>query len=73
MRSKFTVGADGKVYQCEREITGKKELRQTIYVIGVGSKADTASYGRRGRSPGTMESIARLIAHEIIRQAARGR
>lgn len=65
---KFTVQANGKTYDCEREVTGKRIFRQQIRVIGVGSKQDSASYGGRYHPPESMEGIARLIAHEIIRE-----
>lgn len=68
MRYTFTVEANGKIYDCERKVTGKQVLRQTIHVIGQGSKEDSASYGRKYHPPITMEGVARLIAYEIIRE-----
>jgi hypothetical protein len=66
MTYSFSVQHNGKLYQCEREVTGKRSLQQTITVLGVGSKEDSASYGQRGHPTVSMESIARIIAHEII-------
>lgn len=66
MNYQFTVNVNGRVYQCERIVTGQRVLRQQIRVTGVGSKNDPASYGAKYHPPGTMEAIARLIAREII-------
>jgi len=66
MRYQFTVEERNKTYHCERVVTGQRVLYQTIYVIGVGSNDDSAVYGKKYHPPETMESIARLIAHEII-------
>lgn len=66
---KFTVEYDGKTYDCERTVTGERVFRQSIHVIGVGSKDDPASYGARYHPPSSMAGIAKLIAHEIIREA----
>lgn len=66
-RYQFTVEANGRTYNCERVVTGKRVLRQTIDVTGVGSKADSADYGRHAHPVASMEGIARIIAHEIIR------
>ena len=68
MRYSFKVDANGSTYNCEREVTGKRVLRQTIHVIGVGSKEDSADYGSKHHPPETMRGIARIIAHEIIRE-----
>jgi hypothetical protein len=69
MTFKFTVEHEGKTFDCERVVTGTRVLYQTVYVVSVGSKADSAAYGHKGRPPETMESIARLIAHEILRDS----
>lgn len=68
---KFTVESDGKTYDCERTVTGERVFGQSVHVIGVGSKDDPASYGARYHPPSTMAGIAKLIAHEIIREAGR--
>ena len=68
---KFTVESDGKSYDCERRVTGERVFRQSVHVIGVGSKDDPASYGARYHPPSSMAGIAKLIAHEIIREAGR--
>ncbi len=67
MTYSFSVQHDGRPYECERIVTGKRVLRQTIIVKGVGSKEDSAPYGQRGHPAVTMEGIARLIAHEVIK------
>lgn len=69
MTHKFSIEHKGKTYQCERIVAGKRVFRQTIVVIGVGSKDDSADYGPHAHPTATMESIARLIAHEIIGNA----
>ena len=66
MRYQFTVEENGKTYHCERVVTGQRVLYQTIYVNGVGSKDDSAAYGAKYHPVETMESIAILIAYEII-------
>lgn len=62
----FTVVENDKEYRCERDVSGTRVLRQAVRVEGIGSKSDPASYGNRLHPVSTMESIARLIAHEII-------
>lgn len=66
MLYQFTVEVNGKTYQCEREVTGQRVLRQQIRVTGVGNKNDPAAYGAKSHPPETMESIVKLIAREII-------
>ncbi|WP_124966077.1 hypothetical protein [Trabulsiella odontotermitis] len=56
-----------------RYTTATKELKgnrytQSITVEGVGSKHDPAIYGSGGHRTESMESTARLIALEIIRE-----
>ena len=68
MNYPFTVTDAGKDYSCERIVTGTRTFRQTICVIGVGSKADSAHYGPGGHPAGSMQSVAGLIAYEIIRE-----
>jgi hypothetical protein len=68
MRYDFTVDVNGRTYKCEREVTGKRVMRQIIHVIGVGSKDDSANYGSKHHPPVTMPGIAKIIAHEIIRE-----
>jgi hypothetical protein len=65
-RIRFTVESDGKSYACERVVTGVRVLRQQIQVLGIGSKADPATYGARGHPSSSMASTARLIARDII-------
>lgn len=67
----FTVTSGGKDYACERVVTGTRALQQVICVIGVGSKADSAHYGSGGHPTDSMQSVAGLIAHEIIRENPR--
>lgn len=68
---KFAVEYDGKTYDCERTVTGERVFRQSVHVIGVGSKDDPASYGANHHPPSSMAGGAKLIAHEIIREARR--
>jgi hypothetical protein len=70
VRYAFTVKAKDKTYDCERVVTGKRVLRQTIHIKGIGSKLDPASYGPKPKHSSiiTMENVARLIAREIIRE-----
>jgi hypothetical protein len=67
MRHSFTIEKSGIQYQCVRDVTGTRVLRQTVHVIGIGSEPDPASYGINGHPSATMEGIARLIANEIVR------
>lgn len=71
-RHKFTVEADGKTFDCERVVSGTLKFSQVIYVESVGGKPDTGAYGTGDLlSPvETMPGVARLIAREIIREAA---
>jgi hypothetical protein len=71
-RFDFTVDVDGTTYKCHRDVTGTRVLRQRIHVDGIGSKSDGVSYGPRLHSASTMESVAKIIAAELIRQGARG-
>ena len=65
----FDIERGGKTYRCERVVTGKRVQRQMIIVYGIGQKPDPANYGGpRGHPIGSMESTARLIAGEIIRE-----
>lgn len=66
-RYEFEIEQNGKAYRCNRVVTGKRVLTQVITVLGVGSKADSANYGSRGHPISTMEDIAGIIAHEILR------
>lgn len=63
---KFKIESAGKTYECEREVTGKNALKQTIHVAEIGSKADSNIYGASKHSASTMTTAARRIAHEII-------
>jgi hypothetical protein len=63
---KFTITKEGKTYECEREVTGKDVLKQTIHVSQIGSKADSNVYGASKHSASTMSVAARRIANEII-------
>ena len=63
----FQVEFGGKTYQCERVVRETRgTLTQRIVVSGIGSKDDTASYGRTGHRVESMHATARLIAVEII-------
>jgi hypothetical protein len=63
----FAVEVDGKTYQCERTLTGKKVMSQRIEVAGVGSEDDPDHYGGMHGSPESMAMVARTIARGIIR------
>lgn len=64
----FQVNHDGKAYDCRRIVSGSRRLTQTMEVLGVGSKRDTAIYATsNGRPIESMESIARVLAGEILR------
>ncbi len=65
---KFKIESEGKIYECEREVTGKGELKQSIRVAEIGSKADSNVYGASKHSASTMTTAARRIAHEIIQE-----
>ena len=62
----FTVVLGDTEYKSEREVTGQRVLRQTISVAGIGSKSDSARYQSNSPRTSSMESVARLIANEII-------
>ena len=70
-RYEFSIEHDGTQYRCERIVTGKRVLRQTIHVAGVGSEEDSVDYGSRGHPPETMADIARCIAYEIVQRKRR--
>lgn len=71
MTFKFTIAHEGKTYECERIVEGKRVLHQTVVVVGVGSKEDPASYGQRGHPVESMAGVACLIADEILRENTR--
>lgn len=62
----FTIEFNGKTYNCQREVSGKRDLYQMIYVHKFGYKQDPALYGVKGHPVETMATTARLIAFEII-------
>jgi len=66
-RYPFTVEVNGRTYNCWREVTGTRKLRQTVYVEGVGNKPD-AEYGKGAHPICTMEGVAKVVAREIIRE-----
>jgi hypothetical protein len=66
----FSVVVDGKLYLCDRRVSGIRRTRQTIYVNAVGSMDDPSSYLAAQRSVPVMEEAARMIALEIIYGAA---
>jgi hypothetical protein len=65
-RYAFTIEVGGTTYECERTVTGTNGLTQRIHVHGKGSKSDSATYGLHGHPVSMMESLARIIALEII-------
>lgn len=68
MNEHFSIEESGKTYECTRTVNGSTTLSQTIHVSGLGTKPDPANYGPKGHPLSSMESVARLIAHEIIRE-----
>jgi hypothetical protein len=67
-RHKFKVTHNGKMYDCERVVTGSGSKTQRIKVLGVGSEEDWANYGLHGRPSDDMESTAETIASSIIQR-----
>jgi hypothetical protein len=65
---KFSVAVGNKTYQCERFVSGQKEMRQTVTVAGFGRKKDPSLYGDKSQPLSNMTLTARLIAHEIIKE-----
>lgn len=63
----FTIRVGDKVYACEREVSGIVKLRQRVRVKGLGSKSDAVVYEENGQPPSTMETMAKVIAGQIIR------
>lgn len=63
---RFTIEKEGRVFECEREVTGTAVQHQTVRVIGQGTKVDPSSYGKKTISGATMELVARMIAGEIV-------
>ena len=61
---KFTVEHNGKTYNCERELEGKKVFYQTVNVIGIGNKKDGKRYDLSNIY--TAQLAAKIIAKEII-------
>jgi hypothetical protein len=66
MIRRFNVSHNGIIYDCYSEIKGTTVLRQIIHVIKVGSKQDTVTYSANSFPADIMDSIARIIAKEII-------
>ena len=64
----FQIEHDGKTYDCRRDVSGDRIKQQTIYVSGIGSKDDVASYGGGYHRIESMLGTAKLIAHEIVRE-----
>jgi hypothetical protein len=63
----FVLEQNGRTYHCEADVTGNGVLRQTVKVVGVGTKRDIARYGHPDRHPPEMmPTIARMIAQEIL-------
>ncbi|HTT82166.1 MAG TPA: hypothetical protein VMF67_01655 [Rhizomicrobium sp.] len=71
-REPFQIEYKGKPYSCTRVVSGSRVLTQEIHVHGIGSKHDSANYGRNGHPMETMGPIARTIAREILDEASRG-
>ena len=65
----FSVEIEGSTYECERVLDGTRILKQTIRVLGVGSKLDSARYGPGQHPVQSMRGIAKLIAGEIVNEA----
>lgn len=61
---KFTIDYNGKTYNCESEIEGKRVFYQTVNVIGVGYKKDERRYDLSDIH--TAQAVAKILAKEII-------
>ncbi len=71
-RVKFAIDFEGQTYPCERILTGKRTLYQTIEVVGIGSTSDSHPYNAHDPLDRMrMESVAKIIAGEIILKASR--
>lgn len=66
----FTMDANQRTYKCERFVSGQSVVRQTIRVVGVGSRDDPANYNDKSEQRSAMQLNARLIAHQIVKGAA---
>ena len=68
MRINFSKIVNDKEFKCFREVEGKSKLTQIITVEGLGFKSDDVEYGEGGHLINTMQSAAKIIAGEIIRE-----
>ena len=66
MKANFVVETNGTRYACQQTITGTHIQTQTIDVLGIGTKVDTAKYGPGEQPTSSMLSVARVIAGKII-------
>lgn len=70
----FEYEYKGKKYNCYREVYGERVFRQTITVLGIGSKRDTTKYDKLGRyySVSGMASDALYVAEKLIKNHLEG-
>jgi hypothetical protein len=67
MKDNFVLETNGTKYACQRTIEGIGIQTQTIDVLGIGTKVDTARYGPGEQPASSMLSVARVIAGSIIK------
>jgi hypothetical protein len=70
-KAKFTVTIDEVIYNCYREISGKRVLAQTVIVENIGIEDDKEEYGYSlpYQDVQLMVPNAKLIARRIIRNS----
>jgi hypothetical protein len=68
MKENFVLETHGTKYACQRTTTGIGIQTQTIDVLGIGTKVDSATYGPGQYTISSMLSVAKIIAGQIIRK-----
>jgi hypothetical protein len=68
---KFEIEENGTVFECERRVEGVDVLRQHVFVAGFGEREDPARYGKKTRTGGMMQSVAVIIARQMVREKRR--
>jgi hypothetical protein len=67
MKDNFVFATHGTKYACQRTVVGTAIQTQTIEVLGIGVKEDTAKYGYGHQPISSMVGAARIIADTIIK------
>jgi hypothetical protein len=62
----FTITDGETTYSYISTVYGERLFTQTIRVIGIGSKNDSAEYGPGAHCIESMEGVASMIAGEIV-------